>query len=86
MKDLSLLVWITQLGLSIALPPVGFVLLAKWLMDRFSWGSWTLWTGIVLGVLSAIEGFRSCIKAMTRLSKANKKPEADPPVSFNDHD
>ena len=31
MKDLTLLVWLTQLGLSVALPLAGFILLALWL-------------------------------------------------------
>ena len=31
MKDLGLLVWLTQLGLSVAFPLAGFVLLGLWL-------------------------------------------------------
>ncbi|MBE6986427.1 MAG: AtpZ/AtpI family protein [Ruminococcaceae bacterium] len=85
MKDLSLLVWLTQLGLSVALPFAGFILLALWLQNQFGWGDWTLWVGIVLGGISAFDGFRSSIKAMIRLSKGHK--DSDPPsVSFNDHD
>ena len=85
MKDLSLLVWLTQLGLSVAFPLAGFILLALWLQNSFGWGQWTLWAGIVLGGICAIDGFRSSIKAMTQLSK-NKKEQEEPPVSFNDHD
>ena len=85
MKDLSLLVWLTQLGLSVALPFGGFILLALWLQNDFGWGQWVLWVGIVLGVICAIDGFRSSIKAMERLSKRKDDPEP-PAVSFNDHD
>ena len=85
MKDLSLLVWLTQLGLSVALPFGGFILLALWLQSEWGWGQWVLWVGIVLGVICAIDGFRSSIKAMERLSKRKDDPEP-PPVSFNDHD
>ena len=85
MKDLSLLVWLTQLGLSVALPFGGFILLALWLQNEFGWGQWVLWAGIVLGVICAIDGFRSSIKAMERLSKRKDDPEP-PAVSFNDHD
>lgn len=85
MKDLSLLVWLTQLGLSVALPFAGFILLALWLQNQFGWGDWTLWVGIVLGGISAFDGFRSSIKAMIRLSKGHKDSDP-PPVSFNDHD
>lgn len=84
MKDLKLLVWITQLGLSVALPLAGFVLLALWLMNRFSFGNWVLWTGIALGILSAIDGLRQSLRMLNRLSE--KKEDSPPPVSFNDHD
>lgn len=83
MKDLSLIVWLTQLGLSTALPLAGFILLALWLRNSFGWGDWVLWAGIIVGVVSAIDGFRNSLKAMSRVSK-NK--QEDPPVSFNDHD
>ena len=84
MKDLHLLVWLTQLGLSTAIPLVGFPLLALWLQDRFGWGSWILWVAIGIGMISAVDGFRNCLKVMSRLSKSKKK--SDPPVSYNDHD
>ena len=84
MKNLNLLVWLTQLGLSVALPPLGFILLAVWLRDRFSWGNWVIWAGIVIGVMCAIDGLRVSLRAMERMAKDNK--EQDVPVSFNDHD
>ena len=85
MKDLSLLVWLSQLGLSVSLPPVGFILLAVWLRDRWGWGNWVLWVGIALGFISALDGLRLSLKALSRLTK-NKKEDAPPPLSFNDHD
>ena len=85
MKDMTLLVWLTQLGLSTALPLAGFIFLALWLRNRFGWGDWVLWVGIVLGIISAIDGFRNSLKAMERLGKRSRK-ETPPPVSFNDHD
>lgn len=84
MKNLNLLVWLTQLGLSVALPPLGFILLAVWLKNQWGWGSWVLWAGVILGVVVAFEGLRSCLKAMEIMSK--EKNEEKPPVSFNDHD
>lgn len=84
MKDLHLCVWLTQLGLSIAVPLVGFPLLALWLQNRFGWGRWVLWVAIMIGIISAIDGFRVSLKAISRLSKSKKK--SPPPVSFNDHD
>jgi len=83
LKNMNLLVWLTQLGLSVALPPLGFVLLAVWLRDRFSWGSWVIWVGIVLGVVCAIDGLRVSLRSMEKMSR--NKEEEQPPVSFNDH-
>ena len=84
MKDLTLLVWLTQLGLSVALPPASFILLALWLRDSCGWGGWVLWVGIALGVIGAIDGLRNSLKAMSRLAK-RKKDDTPPAVSFNDH-
>ena len=84
MKDLTLLVWLTQLGLSTALPLAGFILLALWLRNSLGWGDWVLWVGIALGIITAIDGFRTSLKAMDRLGR--RKSDDDPPVSFNDHD
>ena len=84
MKNLSMIVWLTQLGFSVALPPVGFILLAVWLRDRFAWGNWVIWVGGILGVVGAVDGLRNSLKAMERLS-CDKKAEK-PPVVFNDHD
>jgi hypothetical protein len=85
MKDLSLLVWLTQLGFSVAFPLAGFVLLAVWLHKSCGWGSWVIWVGIILGLVCAIDGLRTSLKAMDRLSR-RKKDDTPPPVSFNDHD
>lgn len=83
MKDLSLLVWLTQLGLSVAFPLAGFIFLAQWLHDSLGWGSWVMWIGVILGFSCAIVGFRDSLKAMERMSRGDKDP--DPPVSFNEH-
>lgn len=85
MKDLSLLIWLTQLGLSVFSPLAGCVLLAVWLHNGCGWGEWVIWVGAALGLLLAIDGLRNSLKLMTRLSK-NKKDPGPPPVSFNDHD
>lgn len=86
MKDLSLLIWLSQLGFSVAFPLVGFILLAVWLRDDQGWGSWVLWVGIILGVICAFQGLRSAIRSMELLSKSKKqKDDQPPPVGFNDH-
>ena len=85
MKDISLLVWLTQLGLSVALPPAGFILLAVWLRDSYQISDWILWVGILLGAICAADGLRSSLKNMERMVK-DKKEKEPPPVSFNDHE
>jgi len=83
-KNLSMIVWFTQLGLSVALPPAGFIFLASWLRRSYGWGSWVLWVGIGLGVVGTIDGLRTSLKAMEIMSK--DKESEEPPVSFNEHD
>lgn len=85
MKDLSLLVWLTQLGLSVALPLAGFILLGIWLRSRFDLGVWVIFCGIVLGLVCAVDGLRTSLRAMDRLSR-DKKKDSPPPTAFNDHD
>jgi len=85
LKDLNLLIWLTQLGLSVAVPPAILIYLAVWLRDDCGWGNWVLWTGIALGILLAIDGLLVSLKTLNRLSKS-KKEDTPPPVSFNDHD
>lgn len=84
MKDLTLIVWLTQLGLSVAVPMAGFVLLAVWLRNSLGWGQWVIYAGIGLGLICAIDGLRTSLKALERLSR--KKDEPPAPISFNDHD
>ena len=85
MKNLTLIIWLTQLGFNVAFPLAGFVLLGVWLQNRFNLGVWVVWAGIVVGVICAIDGLRTSLKAMARLAK-DKPEEGPPPVSFNDHD
>ena len=86
MKNLNMLVWLTQLGISVAGPLAGFILLAVWLRQRFDLGIWVLIVGIVLGISGAVDGFRVSIKAMEQMAKDKPGKEVPPPVSFNDHD
>lgn len=85
MKELTLLTWLTQLGLSVALPLAGFIFLALWLRNQFGLGDWVLWVGIVLGLVSAVDGLRYSLKLLTRLTRKNDGDDP-PPVSYNDHD
>lgn len=84
-KEVTLFTWVTQLGLSVALPLVGFIFLAVWLRNQFGWGQWVLWVGIVLGLISALDGLVQTLKALSRLTK-NREKDTPPTVSYNDHD
>ena len=85
MKEVTLLTWVTQLGLSVALPLAGFIFLALWLRSQFGWGNWVLWVGIILGLVSALDGLWQTLKALSDLT-TKKKVGEQPPVSYNDHD
>ena len=85
MKDLNLLVWLTQLGLSVVSPLAGFTLLSVWLRDSCGWGEWVVPVGIILGIFFAAAGLRGSLQTLLRISERKKKEDA-PPVAFNDHD
>lgn len=78
------LVWLTQFGLSVCLPPVLCIAAAVWLQDSFHLGAWIVVLGIALGISGAVGSLRTSLKAIERQGKsgANKRP---PPVSFNKH-
>lgn len=85
MKDLTLIAWLTQLGLTVIFPLIGFIALSLWLFHHHNWGSWVIWAGVILGAVSAIDGFRTCLKAMSRLTEDKSRDDTFP-ASFNDHD
>ena len=80
-----MLIWMTQLGISVAVPLALCTLGAVWLRNRFDLGPWILILGIGLGFYLAIDGMRTSLKAMDRMGKGSKKDQEPPPVSFNDH-
>ncbi len=84
MKELTLLTWLTQLGLSVVVPLAGWIFLALWLRREFALGDWSIWVGVALGLISAVDGFVRSLKALSSLAKQKEEPQ--PPVSFNDHD
>lgn len=83
MKDAKLLIWLSQLGLSVAAPLGGFILLAVWLKKHFAWGDWVIVVGVLLGIICAVEGFLSTLKAADMIGK---KKNEKPPISFNEHE
>ncbi len=84
MKNISLITWVTQLGLGVAVPLAGFILLGVWLHNSIGWGKWTIYVGIGLGLYCAFHSFMTSLKTMKRLSDPQK--EEIKTVAFNDHD
>lgn len=91
MKELSLLTWLTQLGLSVAVPLAGFVWLAVWIRQRYALGNWVVILGVVLGVYCAVHNGIQSLKTLNRLQqkwRSDEKEEKKPneAVFYNDHD
>lgn len=84
MKHFHLLIWLTQLGISVAGPLVCCIWLAVWLRDRFGLGSWVAVVGVLAGICCAVNGLRISLKAMSLMAK-DKKGDP-PPAAFNDHE
>ena len=82
---MKMLVFMTQLGLSVAFPLAGFIWLALWLRDQWSLGSWVIWIGIIVGMICAADGLRNTLRVMERLSRDNKTDKSST-VSFHDHE
>lgn len=88
MKDLydiaRHIMWLTQFGLSVCVPLVLFIGGSVWLRAQFALGGWTIFAGIVLGVLGAISGLRYSLRALERQGR-DETSRTKPPVSFNRH-
>lgn len=82
-KIVSYLVWLSQLGLSVAVPLAGFILLGVWLHNSKGWGGWTVVVGIVLGLMGAAGGLYNSLKTLNRLSRQD---EAPPKKGYNEHE
>lgn len=77
MSDFRMLVWLTQLGLNTVFPLAGYTLLAVWLRDRFHLGGWVIFIGVAVGLISAIEGFRTSLRTMERMDKKGSAAQAN---------
>lgn len=79
------LVWLTQFGLSIAVPLVVSILAAVWLQKTFSLGSWVIVVGVLVGVFGAVSGLVTSLRAMDRQAGEREDRSKKPPVYFNRH-
>ena len=82
-KFTSYLVWLTQLGLSVAVPLVGFILLGVWLHNSRGWGGWVVALGVLLGLLGGAGGLYNGFKTLHRLMS---REETKPSPGYNRHE
>lgn len=85
MKMLSLLLWVTQFGLSLLFPLCFFLLSGAWLQRHYGLGMWVIAVGGILGLLTSISTARSCIRSLRRDAE-EASGQKEPPVSFNRHE
>ena len=85
MKEFNMLVWLTQLGFSVAMPLAGFTLIGFWLKEKFGLGVWVVLFGCALGLICAFGGLKNSLKIMEQMDRKNEKKEP-PSISFNYHD
>ena len=84
MKDIPMLVWITQMGMTVAAPLAGFTLLGVWLQKRFGTGKWVILVFCLIGLISAVSGLRSTLKYFANMQGDKKKDQPVP--GYNSHD
>ena len=72
MKNIS---YLTQLGLSLILPPVLLLAGANYLVQRWGWGRWVLAAALAVGLYSAFSTFRSFVRYA--VGQAKKREEED---------
>lgn len=85
LKIAKALVWLTQLGLSVAIPPCLCIAGSVWLRDSFGLGGWIVAVGVALGVLGAGGGLISSLRTVRLLSGEEDSPKQRPPA-YNDHE
>lgn len=85
MNFLSLLLWVTQFGLSVLFPLCFFLWLAVRLQQRYGLGGGIVLILGAIGLLTSVSTAKSCIRALRKDAEKAGKQEK-PPVGFNEHD
>ena len=73
------LVWLTQFGLSVVVPPTLCIAGSVWLRHRFTLGGWVVAVGVVVGVLAAVSCLRCSLQAPPSQFAARAAGRAGPP-------
>lgn len=77
------LVFLTQLGFSLAAPPILCVAVCWWLQRRFDLGAWVMILGILLGIGGSCSTALQFYRMMRRRAE---KDEPDSQAAFNTHE
>lgn len=83
MKNVSMLVFFSQLGLSVVVPLGGFVALGVWLRRLCNTGVWLVLVMAGIGLLMAVSGFVNTLRTMKRMAEEDDQKT---PLSYNEHD
>ena len=73
------LLYMTQIGLSMSIPPILSMLAAGWLQQRFQLGDWVM----LLGILFGIGGMITNLLEYVRLFSNRAKKETEERIAFN---
>ena len=73
------LLYMTQIGLSMSIPPILSLLAAGWLQEKFQLGSWVMIVGIVFG----IGGMITNLLEYVRMFSNRAKRETEDRIAFN---
>ena len=84
MKVLSMILWVTQFGLSILFPFCIFLYLGFWLQTRFDMGIWVMAVCGIIGFLTSVSTAKSSLRSLLK-ARDEVSPPKKPPISFNDH-
>lgn len=82
-KALEHLIWVTQLGFSLLVPPVACLWFCQWLHTAHGVGAWVYLPGLLLGFGGGGMTFYKFAKQWLRRTQAEKKRSR--PQGFNQH-
>ena len=75
---LRYLAYFSQVGCTVAVPPLLGCFGAVWLRDRFGWGNGVVIAGLLLGVGVAVCGLRDFLRFTERKARESERKEKMP--------